>query len=164
LMNSQNGLFVTAVYGLLSLSDGVLTYTMAGHNPPMVLRSDHKEVVELEKGGIALGAMPEIHLEERSLKLEPGDCLVLYTDGVTEAFNSADQMYGDARLKKVLESAIGKSAHEVLAMMEADLDKFRQDAPLSDDTTILAICREDSLANQDGNRGPAQDTIDGAAK
>ncbi len=164
LMNSQNGLFVTAFYGLLSMSDGVLTYTIAGHNPPMVIRSSQNKVDELEKGGIALGAMPEITLEERSLKLNPSDCLVLYTDGVTEAFNTTDQMYSDERLKEILESAIGKSAHQVLALLEADLDKFRQDAPLSDDTTILAICRENSLADQDRDRGPAEDAVDSAAE
>jgi sigma-B regulation protein RsbU (phosphoserine phosphatase) len=164
LMNSQNGLFVTAFYGLLSLTDGVLTYTMAGHNPPMVIRSDQNRVDELEKGGIALGAMQEIHLEERSLKLNPSDCLVLYTDGVTEAFNTTDQMYGDERLKAILQSAVGKSAHQVLAMLETDLDAFRKDAPLSDDTTILAICRENSLADENGDLGPTKDTVDGAAE
>ncbi len=164
LMNSQNGLFVTTFYGLLSLNDGVLTYTIAGHNPPMVIRSDQNRVDELEKGGIALGAMPDIHLEERSLKLNRGDCMVLYTDGVTEAFNTTDQMYTDERLRKMLQSAVGKSAHQVLVMLEADLDAFRKDAPLSDDTTILAICREDSLANENGDFSSAKDTIDGTAK
>jgi sigma-B regulation protein RsbU (phosphoserine phosphatase) len=86
--------------------------------------------------------MPDITLEERSLNLLPGDCLVLYTDGVTEAFNAEDQMYGDDRLKSLLASAIGKTAHQVLELIETDLHNFRQEAALSDDTTLLSICRK----------------------
>jgi sigma-B regulation protein RsbU (phosphoserine phosphatase) len=141
LNNSQNGLFVTTFYGALSLEDGALTYCIAGHNPPMVIRNAIREVVEFPKGGIALGALPNIHLEQKQVVLYPGDCLVLYTDGVTEAFNSQDNMYGEERLKKVLQSQAGKTASHVLAALEADLEKFRANAPLSDDTTILAICR-----------------------
>lgn len=155
LMNSQNGLFVTTFYGIFSIEDGILTYAIAGHNPPMVIRLRDNKVVELEKGGIALGAMEDIHLDERSIKLDPGDCLVLYTDGVTEAFNLTDQMYGIDRLKNILQTAIGGTAHQVLEVLEADLHAFRGEAPLSDDTTILAICRSQSLANEDRDRGAA---------
>jgi GAF domain-containing protein len=151
LMDSQNGLFVTTFYGILALDDGLLTYCIAGHNPPLILRIESDEVNELARGGIALGAMPGITLEERKLEIGPGDCLVLYTDGVTEAFNAEDEMYGDDRLKTLLKSAVGKSAHQVLELIETDLDTFRQEASLSDDTTLLSICRERSLADQNGD-------------
>jgi serine phosphatase RsbU (regulator of sigma subunit) len=141
LMNSQRGFFVTAFYGILNLHDGSLTYTIAGHNPPILARSQANEVVEFEKGGIALGAMTEIHLDEEYVQLEPGDCLLLYTDGVTEAFNIQDQMYGMDRLLQTLNKIIGEPASIVLETLEADLESFRGEAPLSDDTTILAICR-----------------------
>ncbi|MCB2202782.1 GAF domain-containing protein [bacterium] len=147
LMDSQNGLFVTTFYGILSLDEGKLSYCIAGHNPPLVLRNESNEVSALARGGIALGAMPDITLEERSLDLHLGDCLVLYTDGVTEAFNADDEMYGDDRLISLLGSAVGKTAHEVLEIIETDLVTFRQDAALSDDTTLLAICREGSLTD-----------------
>jgi GAF domain-containing protein len=164
LMNSQNGLFVTTYYGLLDMAEGVLTYTIAGHNPPLVIRNQAKEVVELDKGGIALGALPDIHLEDRQLELEPADCLLLYTDGVTEAFDNNDQMYGTERLISLLNESFGHSAHQVLAILDEDLQAFRDSAPLSDDTTILAICRESSLADQDRDAGLPQDTIDGTAE
>ena len=144
LINSQNGLFVTTFYGLLSLEDGTLTYTIAGHNPPMVIRNEGQVIEVMDKGGIALGALPKIQLEENHTQLNPGDCLVLYTDGVTEAFNDQDQMYSEERLRHVLSQSIGKQAGEVLSQLKRDLEEFRGNAQLSDDTTILAICRHTS--------------------
>ena len=164
LMNSQNGLFVTTFYGLLDMASGVLTYTIAGHNPPLVIRNREEKIEALNRGGIALGALPDIHLEDRKLELAQGDCLLLYTDGVTEAFNNGDQMYGTPRLMALLNQTFGLSAHQVLAILERDLLDFRDAAPLSDDTTILAICRESSLADQDGDGGLPENPINGAAK
>ena len=155
LMNSQNGLFVTVFYGILDLDSGLLTFSIAGHNPPLVLRYKDQTVESLDKGGIALGALDQISLSDCSLELSPGDCLLTYTDGVTEAFSDTDQMYGDDRLKAVLEGSIGKPASKVLEDLEADLQAFRGEASLSDDTTILAICREKSLADQNGDLGTA---------
>jgi len=151
LANSQNGLFVTTFYGVLSLTTGTLTYTMAGHNPPIIIRAAAKQVIALDKGGIALGALPNIELEDQQIKLNPGDCLVLYTDGVTEAFNDQNQMYGEDRLKRTLISSIGRTARFTLEMIEKDLDLFRDGAPLSDDTTILTICCSGSLTDNDGD-------------
>ncbi len=153
LVNSQNGLFVTTFYGILSIDDGSLTYTIAGHNPPFVLKYQGKEVIALPKGGIALGALPDIQLEQHEIPLEHGDCLILYTDGVTEAFNQDDQMYGEDRLKQCLARMIGENAEVVLRDLENDLNIFRGDSPLSDDTTILAISREISLTNQHRDPG-----------
>jgi len=153
--NSQNGLFVTTFYGILSLGDGHLSYTVAGHNPPLLLRHQSKEIIPLQKGGVALGAMPDIHLPDFEAHLEPYDCLVLYTDGVTEAFNLQDQMYGEERLKRVLHNMTGETSSTVLEAIEEDLAEFRDGAPVSDDTTLLAICRHPSLRDDHGDTGPA---------
>ena len=153
LKNSQNGLFVTTFYGILNLDDGQLTYTIAGHNPPLIIRQQHNDIIMLKKGGIALGALPDIHLQQRETVLAPGDCLLLYTDGLTEAFNLEDEMYGDDRLIEVLSTVIGTPPSAVLDVIEADLDRFRNGAPLSDDTTMLAICRSNSLRDDHGNTG-----------
>lgn len=153
--NSQNGLFVTTFYGILSLEDGRLSYTTAGHNPPFIIRRQHNDVIALKKGGIALGALLDIHLPQHETTLEPDDCLVLYTDGVTEAFNSHDQMYGDERLMRVLKRMIGERSSTVLEALEEDLAEFRDGAPLSDDTTLLAICRQASLRDDHGHTSPA---------
>jgi sigma-B regulation protein RsbU (phosphoserine phosphatase) len=117
----------------------------------MIIRSSDQMIEEMEKGGIALGALPKINLQQKQIPLNPGDCLVLYTDGVTEAFNLQDQMYGEKRLKQILTTGIGKSAPQVLGLLKDDLEEFRGDAPLSDDTTILAICRNHSLTDKHGD-------------
>ncbi len=151
LVNSQTGLFVTTFYGILNLQDGLLTYCIAGHNPPILIRYRANEVIEFNKGGIALGAMEDITLEDNTLNLEQGDCLLMYTDGLTEAFNLQDQMYGNTRLTNILNTVIGQPASKVIESLETDLDIFRGEAPLSDDTTLLAICQEKLLADEDGN-------------
>jgi sigma-B regulation protein RsbU (phosphoserine phosphatase) len=155
LNNSQDGLFVTTFYGILSLDDGLLSYTSAGHNPPLIIRHEHNDVITLEKGGIAIGALPDISLSDHQITINPGDCLVLYTDGVTEAFNLKDQMYGESRLIRLLGNLIGESASSVLEAVDADLAQFRGGAPLSDDTTMLAICRSRLLGNDHGEFGTA---------
>jgi serine phosphatase RsbU (regulator of sigma subunit) len=164
LVNSQDGLFVTVFYGILSLSDGTLTYTIAGHNPPMISRYQSQEIEILGKGGIALGALPDIHLDEEITTLHAGDCLVLYTDGVTETFNANEDMYGETRLKNTLSKTIGKGASVLIEALEADLNHFRGNIPLSDDTTILAICKQLLLANDNRNPGSSQDAINSAAE
>lgn len=151
LANSQNGLFVTTFYGILSLQNGLLDYSVAGHNPPLILRCQEKEIIELEKGGMAIGALPDIKLNQNQEILHPGDCIVLYTDGVTEAFNFDDQMYGDERLSDILMASIGQPARNVIDLVKKDLDNFRGNAPLSDDTTILAICRNPLFADHHGD-------------
>jgi serine phosphatase RsbU (regulator of sigma subunit)/putative methionine-R-sulfoxide reductase with GAF domain len=145
--NSQNGLFVTVFYGVLCPETGLLTYTIAGHNPPMILKNKTQQVSDIGKGGIAIGAMPNINLKQMEIILEEGDCLVMYTDGVTEAFNNNDDMYGNSRLKSVLSKSIGLGAFNVVENLEADINDFRGNASLSDDTTILALCRKRLLTD-----------------
>ncbi len=153
LANSQTGLFVTTFYGILSIEDGGLDYTIAGHNPPILIRDNLNDVIEFKRGGTALGALPDISLSNNKITLNYGDCLVLYTDGVTEAFNTHNDMYSQARFLKLLHKLVEKSASQVIKAVEADLTKFRQGAPLSDDTTLLAIYRQPLQANQHGDGG-----------
>jgi sigma-B regulation protein RsbU (phosphoserine phosphatase) len=133
---------VTTFYGILSIEDGGLDYTIAGHNPPILIRDNLYDVIEFKRGGTALGALPDISLSNNKITLNYGDCLVLYTDGVTEAFNTHNDMYSQARFLKLLHKLVEKSASQVIKAVEADLTKFRQGAPLSDDTTLLAIYRQ----------------------
>jgi len=154
LVNSQNGLFVTTFYGILSMEDGTLKYTIAGHNPPFLIKYQENEVITFSKGGIALGALPDIKLQQNQVTLDPGDCLILYTDGVTEAFNFEDQMYGEKRLRQLLQKTVGERAKVVLENLETDLNAFRGSAPLSDDTTMLAISRSKSLTNEHRDTSP----------
>lgn len=147
LRDSPNGLFVTAFYGILDLGTGQLTYASAGHNPPLVILADSKRVEPLTKGGIALGALGAIQLEDHTCTLNEGDGLLLYTDGVSEAFNLTDQMYGVSRLKSLLVATVGQTTDHILQAIEDDLVAFRQGAPVSDDTTLLALRRKPLLAD-----------------
>lgn len=141
LKNSQSGLFVTIFYGVLSLGDGKLSYSIAGHNPPFIISLSKNKVIPLQKGGVVLGALPNIKLFDHTQTLDHGDCLVLYTDGVTEAFSFLDLMYGEERFINLLSNLKGKSASAVISAIETDLENFRSGAPLSDDTTIFTIRR-----------------------
>ncbi|MCJ7694582.1 MAG: GAF domain-containing protein [Anaerolineaceae bacterium] len=145
LLDSQNGFFVTFFYAILDIQTGIIQYTNAGHNPPYLLQANTKKVISLEQGGIAIGAMPNIHLPEIQLLLEPGDCLVLHTDGVTEAQDNKGNFYGENRYKLILRKGIGLSTHETLDLIDTALDKFRHGAQLSDDTTLLALKRKELL-------------------
>jgi serine phosphatase RsbU (regulator of sigma subunit) len=141
-LDSSDGFFVTVFYAILELSNGKVTYCVAGHNPPYVLRQGQAKVQPLSKGGIALGMMDPISLKDRELMLAHGDGLVLYTDGITETFSPAGEAFGDVRFKARLESLLGETAGGIVEGIGVSVDNFRADRPLDDDYTLLVIRRE----------------------
>ncbi len=141
LENSQEGLFTTLFYALIDPRTGDMTYCNAGHNRPGWLKAKENKVTWLEKGGTALGGFVDINLCDSTITLKDGDCVVLYTDGVTEGRSPNDQQYGVTRLKKFLQRQIGKSVKEMLDDLDSELANFRQSQPQSDDITVMAIRR-----------------------
>jgi serine phosphatase RsbU (regulator of sigma subunit) len=139
--DARGGMFVTAFYAVLSLEAGVLTYANAGHNLPLVLRSEGGAVEELERGGMALGVVEGIDLTDRTLRLEPDDCLILYTDGVTEALSEEGLMFGKERLLGVLRTHQGRSAEEMMEGIVESVVSFVGDTPPSDDLTLVVLGR-----------------------
>jgi sigma-B regulation protein RsbU (phosphoserine phosphatase) len=139
--NSQEGLFTTVFYTLINPQTGELTYCNAGHNRPAWLQSAGKKVTWLEKGGTALGSFAEIDLCDTTIGFNRGDCIVMYTDGVTEARGPHDRQYGQNRLKKFLAVKIDLPVKELLAGLDDDLALFRQNQPQSDDITLMALRR-----------------------
>ncbi len=137
--DTRQGMFVTAVYAVLDLKTGELTYANAGHNPPLWVRKDTVE--KLTRTGVALGAAEEARMDERVIHLEVGDSLFFYTDGLTEAFNPEDDMFGEERLLRVLGWETAASAESMLGAVESALDDFVGDFPASDDLTMLAVRR-----------------------
>jgi serine phosphatase RsbU (regulator of sigma subunit)/putative methionine-R-sulfoxide reductase with GAF domain len=137
--DNQQGMFVTAVYGVLSLESGDFTFANAGHNPPVWVCGASGSVETLHRTGAALGILPDLAMEERTICIAPGDMLLLYTDGLTEAFSPADEMYGDERLLNTLKSVDGSSARGVLDALEASMHQFIDPLPPSDDLTMMAI-------------------------
>lgn len=132
-------MFVTCWMGILNFTTHTLTFANAGHNPPLVRRGDGAFEYLTFRPGFVLGEMEQLRYRTGEILLEPGDEIYLYTDGVTEATNSATELYGNERLLKVLNSAAGGSAEEICQMVKADVDAFVGDAPQFDDITMLHV-------------------------
>ncbi len=139
--DAQHGMFVTAVYAVLSLETGKLAYANAGHNLPLLLRSRTGELERLGKGGMALGVLAGLRMDERIVALEPEDCLIFYTDGITEAFSPEGDIYGEDRLQTTVRSASGSSAQAMLEAIGDSVVVFAGGATPSDDRTLMVLRR-----------------------
>ncbi len=139
--DAQEGMFVTAFYAVLSLQTGQLAYASAGHNPPLLLRPRTGEEEWLRTEGMVLGVLEGIHFGERIVALEPGDVLVFYTDGVTEAFSPGGDIYGEGRLRAAIEAAADTPAQAMLEAICASVSDFVGDNPPSDDLTLMVLRR-----------------------
>ena len=128
--------FVTLLYGVLS-PDGRLTYSNAGHNPPFLLGADGMR--RLDKGGLILGLFDDITFEEETLILRPGDLLVVFSDGVSEALNPQGEEFGDHRIIETLTKMPAGDARAGLKALIASVREFTAEAPQSDDVTALVI-------------------------
>ena len=136
---SVSSMFVTIFYGILNLTTGEVIYANGGHNPPYCLRKDGG-VEELElTGGIALGIMDDLPYEVKTLTLKPGDGLFLFTDGVTEAFNAADELYSETRLEELLKNIKEKNAEELVKAVVENVHEYSTGVQQSDDITVLSI-------------------------
>ncbi len=135
--------FVTFFFGTLD-SDGNCTYVNAGHNPPILLRPDGR-MQELTVGGMVLGLFAETPYEAGVVKLCPGDHLVLFTDGVIEARNTADEEYGMGRLAALLKENSASDALEILSSIRDSVLTFSAAAPQHDDITMMVLGFRESI-------------------
>jgi serine phosphatase RsbU (regulator of sigma subunit)/putative methionine-R-sulfoxide reductase with GAF domain len=140
-MESLNGMFVTAFFAILSTHTGKLLYANAGHNRPMLMRKSGRVIDVLEKGGMALGITHDYLLEERQVTLREEDTLLLFTDGVTESFSPSGEAFGDAHLRQALLGASGAAANDLLSAIEKAASDFRAGRAPSDDMTLVGIKR-----------------------
>ena len=116
---------MTAFYGILEPDIGRLRYVNAGHNPPFLLSSlKGKRVDRLTRTGIPLGISPDATWQQKIVKFSPGDLLVLYTDGITEARNRHGAFYGDQRLLDVLRTNLGRTSQEIQQAVLDDVQRF----------------------------------------
>ncbi len=129
--------FVTLFYAVLDSRRGELSFANAGHNAPFLLRSCG-EVEQLSAAQLVLGAMPEARYSTRSIRLQCGDQLFLYTDGVTEALNSQREQFSEHRLQHLLSEASTESPQGLIDRVVQSVRSFADGAPQSDDLTILA--------------------------
>ncbi len=140
LPDTQQGMFVTAVYGVLDTKLGTFTYVNAGHNPPFWVKGNG-DIEKLTRTAVALGVMEQPSMQERTISLAVGDNLLLYTDGLTEAFSPDGSLFGDTRLMDALFSIQKHTADEVLIVVEERLNEFIETIPLGDDLTMLSVKR-----------------------
>jgi len=133
--------FATVFYGILDVKEHVLSYANAGHDHPVVM-GDHAVVRRLNKGGIMLGAFEEFPYEDEVVPLPPGTTLVMYSDGITEAMNSAGDMYGEERLLQFLQANRAQTAKEIADALVADVRSFVGSTPQSDDMTVVVVARK----------------------
>jgi phosphoserine phosphatase RsbU/P len=134
---NASGLFATLFYGILDLETGMLDYASSGHNPPFLLRGDGA-CLRLMGGGTPMGILPEKTIKPHALRLERGDALFLFTDGVTEAEDPDGAEYGDARLGDVLSRTAGAKADDICRIVTDDVAKFAGSADQFDDITCVA--------------------------
>ena len=132
------GLFVTCWMGILTLSTGELRYVNAGHTPPVLCRNGKYEYT-VSRPNLMLAGMEGTVYKEYKAQLNKGDKLFVYTDGVTEATNASNELYGEERLLKALQGTTELSTKDVLKAVRKDIDNFVQDAPQFDDITMLQL-------------------------
>jgi sigma-B regulation protein RsbU (phosphoserine phosphatase) len=136
------GMFVTAYYVILDPIDNTMLCASAGHTPLLIARGDGS-VEMLNPGGIALGFDPgpifQRSIREQRVKLAAGDRVLLYTDGVVECVNTANEEYSDRRLREFLRRNRELSSHDFVGALMADLERHRGAADMHDDTTIVTF-------------------------
>lgn len=137
--SNDAGLFVTCWAGVYDTETGVLKFVNAGHNPPVILRKGEKPHFIPQRNGFVLAGMEGFPYREEEIKLNSGDELVFYTDGVTEATNADKMLYGNDRLLDCLETLADKSVGEVITLIKEDIDRFVGKAEQFDDITIMAM-------------------------
>jgi serine phosphatase RsbU (regulator of sigma subunit) len=132
-------MFVTLFYGILDPRSGTVTYCNAGHNPPYLLNADGLQ--PLPTTGLPLGIVGDTSWEVNTAQIPPGDALVLYTDGVTDAQGQDGAMFGQDRLLRVLRACRGRSAREMEEAVLSAIHEFVGDAPRFDDLTLMVVAR-----------------------
>ncbi|MBQ3813752.1 MAG: SpoIIE family protein phosphatase [Bacteroidales bacterium] len=139
---SVESMFVTVFYGIYDLKTGTIEFTNAGHNPPFLMHADGSVEQLKTESNLVLGAMEGLSFKSESLQLNPGDALVLYTDGVTEAENKDHDQFGESRLQETLSRMQGAESRQIVDTVNAKVKEFADGAPQSDDITQLVIRRK----------------------
>lgn len=149
----RRGSFVTLFYGVLDISTGELTYVNGGHNPPLVCSSEG-EILHLQPTGPVAGVIREARYTEETIRIRPGDMLVVYSDGVTEYENAAGEQFGDERLRDAVRAGAARSAEELCLAVFASMRRFGGRMPFNDDVTLVAL-RSIAPSSGPATPGPA---------
>jgi len=137
---NQASLFVTMILGIVDTATGRMVYGQGGHNPPILVPAQGKPAYE-PAGGMPLGVFEDAKFGERELQLKPGETLLVYTDGVTEAMNQAKDLFGEDRLEKAVTGVASLSPEKIAERVIEQVEGFVLEAERSDDITLLVIQR-----------------------
>jgi sigma-B regulation protein RsbU (phosphoserine phosphatase) len=140
--DAESDQFVTLIYGILDPETGILTYANAGHNPGFLLRAGSDEVESLPNTGIPLGMFEEMAWKQIQIQINPGDILLLYSDGVPEAQNIAEEEYGEDRMITHGQAGMGQPAADTQIAIIDSINDFVGDAPQFDDITLMVVARD----------------------
>lgn len=140
--DSRSKLFLTAFYATLDLRTGWLAYANAGHNRPLWVHGDTGEIDELRAQGRVLGIFEHIELEQKEIFMDPGDLIVLYTDGITEAMNEKEQLFGLERLYTLVRANYRANPQELIDAIIATIADFTGGTPQADDLTMFVVKRK----------------------
>lgn len=132
-------MFVTMIFLVFDMENRLLRYSNAGHNPLLLYHDQSKSAEMMELPGPALGLSNVSVFNEREIPLNRGDLILIYTDGVTEAFNQEWEMFEEARLVKAVEEVASMQAGEIIEHLKNKLQEFRDGAPQADDVAMIAI-------------------------
>lgn len=146
--SNREGLFITAFEGVLDLVTGEFVYVNAGHEIPFICRKDNVFKPYVIAPGFVLAGLEGTKYKCGCIQLKPGDKVFQYTDGVTEATNQENELYGMVRLGNVLEHNAALSPKELLAVVKEDIDVFVGEAPQFDDITMICLEYREEMADQ----------------
>lgn len=139
--NAKRGTFISMIYGVLDIKKKKFRFSRAGHNPLILVRGASKEVEMVKSDGLAIGLINDSRFEQSlndvEIDLQPGDMIIMYTDGYTEAMNYGKELYGEERLLEIIRLNAGCSAEEMLQFINNDVSTFTGGSSQSDDMTII---------------------------
>ena len=156
--NNEAGMFVTAWMGILNLETGLIRFANAGHNPPVVKHKDGSYEYLKGRANFVLAGMEGIRYKEQQLQLQQGDEIYLYTDGVTEAHDINNQLFGEDRLLASLNETGGMSVDEICKKVKHDVEVFQGEAEQFDDITMLCV-RLNEVENKMLSVNPTMETV-----
>jgi sigma-B regulation protein RsbU (phosphoserine phosphatase) len=146
LTDTKANQFVTVFYGILDPATGTLSYCNAGHCPPVFIRAQDKDFQKLIRTGVPLGILEDETWKQKVIHFAPGDALVLYTDGVTDAQNEQGAFFGADRLLESVRANLGHAAQDIRQAIVTDIDRFVGGMPQFDDIVVAAIVRGSTFA------------------
>jgi sigma-B regulation protein RsbU (phosphoserine phosphatase) len=142
LKDAGANLFITVFYGILDAKDGVLTYSNAGHNPPFLIKNDGDgKIISLNRTGIAMGIEENSTWTTETVTIDPGDIMILYTDGIPDAQDADGDFFDDEAIIEITRTNSTKFAHEIQSAIIDGVQAFTGDTPQSDDITLMVLMR-----------------------